>query len=280
MSSFCIKSNNDKFIDYFFNNISKIISDDIFIKKKKFKIYDNIFIHYKGNNINTFYEKLSNYITESIINTYENEILNKLLMSNYFYFLDYEQIEIKNIIDELISSDEHSRRKELINISLKEYFKEGNKKMILDGFITFRLKDYIEVLDYVVDLSVNNYLIKREYFEFIKLLKKYLEKQKSTCDIVHLIYLNNESILLDSSFNIINTSLDTSFLNKYSNIEFSSNDYSLNTLLNIVPKKLYIHLIDNEDEFIQTLIFEDTIYICTDCEICNYYKNKVIKNKN
>ena len=73
MSSFCIKTNNDKFIDYFFNNISKIISDDIFIKKKKFKIYDNIFIHYKGNNINTFYEKLSNYITESIINTYENE---------------------------------------------------------------------------------------------------------------------------------------------------------------------------------------------------------------
>ena len=37
MSSFCIKTNNDKFIDYFFNNISKIISDDIFIKKRNLK---------------------------------------------------------------------------------------------------------------------------------------------------------------------------------------------------------------------------------------------------
>lgn len=279
MSSFCIKTNNDKFIDNFFNNISTIISDDIFIKKKKFKIYDNIFIHYKGNDVNTFYEKLSLYITECIINTYENFIIDKLLISNYFYFLDNEQIEIKNIINELISSDEHSRRKELIKISLKEYFSEGNKKMILDGFITFRLKDYIEVIDYVVDLSVNNYLIKREYFEFIKLLKKYISKQKSTCDTVHLIYLNSESILLDSNFNIINTSIDAMFLSRYVNIEFSSNDYSLNTLLNLVPKKIYIHLIDNEDEFIRTLklIFEDTIYICTDCEICNYYKNNVIK---
>ena len=31
--------------------------------------------------------------------------------------------------------------------------------MILDGFINFRTKPYLEVLDYVVDTSVTNYVI-------------------------------------------------------------------------------------------------------------------------
>ncbi len=49
----------------------------------------------------------------------------------------------------------------------------------------------------------------------------------------------------------------------------------LNTLLNILPKKIYIHLIDKEvDEFITTLqlIFENRVQICKDCDICRIYR--------
>ena len=60
-----------------------------------------------------------------------------------------------------------------------------------------------------------------------------------------------------------------------SDISFSNNDYVLNTLLNLIPKKIYIHLIDNNtDEFINTvkLIFENRVKICSDCSICKLYK--------
>ena len=60
-----------------------------------------------------------------------------------------------------------------------------------------------------------------------------------------------------------------------SDISFSSNDYALNTLLNLVPKKITIHLIDGYvDEFINTLklIFQDKVQICEDCDICLLYK--------
>ena len=71
--------------------------------------------------------------------------------------------------------------------------------------------------------------------------------------------------------------LDDSILNsKYlSDITFSSNDYTLNTLLTLLPKKIYIHLIDNiQDEFITTLklIFDDRVCICNDCDICKIHK--------
>ena len=65
-----------------------------------------------------------------------------------------------------------------------------------------------------------------------------------------------------------------------SDITFSSNDYALNTLLTLLPKKIYIHLLDNYvDEFVHTLglIFDGRVEICTDCDICKLYKSKDLK---
>lgn len=68
---------------------------------------------------------------------------------------------------------------------------------------------------------------------------------------------------------------DIIFDAKYlSDISFSSNDYALNALLTLLPKKIEIHLIGYEDEFINTLklVFGKRIYICTDCNICRTYR--------
>ena len=67
-----------------------------------------------------------------------------------------------------------------------------------------------------------------------------------------------------------------------SDITFSSNDYILNSLLHLLPKKIYIHIVDNfVDEFINTLqlVFEDRITLCTDCNICNLYKKSIPHTK-
>ena len=118
--------------------------------------------------------------------------------------------------------------------------------------------------------------------EFVSLLKLYINSQTSTCNIVHLIYSNETSILLDEDKNIINMDSDFFKAKFLSDISFSSNDYALNTLLTLLPKKIYIHLIDNcIDEFIHTLslIFESRVEICTDCDICKIYKNNPMNLK-
>ena len=97
---------------------------------------------------------------------------------------------------------------------------------------------------------------------------------KPTPGTVHLIYKNKESILLDNSKNLIpinKNAFNTLYL---SDISFSSNDYTLNSLLTIIPSNLCIHLLDEKDEFINTLelIFEDRISICHSCDICSLYR--------
>lgn len=151
-----------------------------------------------------------------------------------------------------------------------------HNSIVLTGFINFRLKSYLSILENVVDEAVNSFIIEKEYLEFVSLLKMYINSQSPNCEVVHLIYNNESSILLDENKNVINIS-DDLFKAKYlSDISFSSNDYALNTLLTLLPKKIYLHLINNfVDEFVHTLglIFENKIEICTDCNICELYKN-------
>lgn len=219
---------------------------------------------------------LADLLTNCILFFYEPLILKRLLNFYYFYFDEFEKKQIEENCYETIILDEEDTlhyRKEEIWLSVFSYLQENNS-MILDGFVNFRLDSYSKTLEDVVDSAVNQYIIEKEYNEFINLLKLYIESKDSICPLVHLIYTNGESILLDQEKSIINLE-DNIFNAKYlSDISFSSNDYALNSLLTLLPKKIEIHLIGYEDEFIETLklIFGTRISICTDCNLCRTYR--------
>ena len=115
--------------------------------------------------------------------------------------------------------------------------------MILSGFVNFRLPEYIKFIDSLVDTSVNKFVLEKEYNEFIELLRLYINSKNPNCKYVHLIYMNEDSILLDENKNLITVSQDAFNAKYLSDISFSSNDYVLNTLLDLIPKKIYLHLI-------------------------------------
>lgn len=230
-------------------------------------------LKFKFSNTQDLYNNLSHSFTKLIIHFYEEKFLKNILRKNYFYFSNDEQSEILEICHSMLNDEESHHKDDLIFLSVLDYI-QNNSCMNLNGFVHFRLKDYKEVLDYLVDLAVNNFIVNREYLRFIDLLQDYISSSKSEIDIAHLIYLGTESVLLDGSNNLIPIDehiFDAKYL---SDISFSTNDYVLNTLLNLLPKKLYIHILEQEDEFISTLekIFKRRICICYECDICNFYK--------
>lgn len=272
MKSYCIKTNNEKIIHYLLDKIEQVNFEQIHFCEKEFNIYRNVIIHYVGENINEFICFVADLISNTIIEFYEEKTLIRMINNNYFYFEDYEKKVILENAKEFCEIG-YEERKEILYQSIEKYIKE-NKAIILEGIVNFRIQEYIEMVDNMIDMAVNQYIIEKEYTEFINLLKAYVETGNIGANILHLIYINGESILLNEEKSIIPLS-EKIFNAKYlSDISFSSNDYALNTLLSILPKKLEIHLIDNEDEFINTLklIFEDRIYICKDCNICKTYK--------
>lgn len=272
MKSFCFKTNNTEILNYLLNRIREIDFENLIYSQNQFKIYKNITIHYIGNNNNKFYNFLTELIGEVVIEFYEEKILKQLINYNYFYFDEYEKNKILENCMQLIEPEIYTV-KLLDNKSIKEYIKE-NKAMILDGFIYFRLKAYLEYLDEIVDSGVNKFIIEKEYREFIGLLRVYVESKVPKYNLLHLIYISGESILLDEKRDIVSISENIYNAKYLSDISFSSNDFALNTLLCLLPKRIEIHLIDEEDEFINTLklIFEGRVTICKDCDICKTYK--------
>lgn len=272
MKSFCFKTNNTQVLNYLLNRIQEIDFENLIYSQNQFKIYKNITIHYRGNNNNKFYNFLTELIGEVVIEFYEEKILKQLINYNYFYFDEYEKNKILENCMQLIEPEMYNT-KLLDNKNIKEYVKE-NKAMILDGFVYFRLRAYLEYLDEVVDSGVNQFVIEKEYREFISLLRVYVESKVPEYNLLHLIYINGESILLDEKRNIVSVSENIYNAKYLSDIFFSSNDFALNTLLCLLPRRIEIHLIDDEDEFINTLklIFEGRVTICKDCDICKTYK--------
>lgn len=284
MKSICIKTNNENLLDYLLNELDYIEVKPVAISKNQFKNYKNIIIHYSGNDNKKFVHEVSCILSCLVIDELEESFLKMILLKNYFYFNSTEMKHILELCYEIFSDDFNTYfdKKHNILIDSFENYLVNNKSIILTGFINFRIKNYMTILEDVVDEAVNSFVVEKEYLEFISLLKMYVNSQNSNCDVVHLIYNKNNSTLLDKDKNQINVS-DDIFKAKYlSDISFSSNDYALNTLLTLVPKKIHIHLIDNcIDEFIHTisLIFENRVEICTDCSICKIYKNNPINLK-
>lgn len=276
MKSLCIKTNNEDMLDFLNDSLLKLNLQDFYVTRSKFKIYKNIIIHYLGENASIFYDNISSILTDTIIAFYEKKLLKRILGYNYFYFDASEKKNMIDIAEDFIENDLISKEDNFYSIysAISDYIKE-NKSIVLDGFVNFRLYNYMKNLDYIIDFAVNKYITDKEYMEFINMLKLYVAFTPPKLPLIHLIFLGNECVLLDKDKKIVPIT-DENLNAKYlSDITFTKNDYALNTLLNLTPKKIIIHLVDKHpDEVINTikLIFEERYEICSSCELCTIYK--------
>ena len=133
MKTFCIKTNNEDILNYLLNRTKEIDFEDLIYSKNQFKIYQNVIIHYQGKEEDGFFYFLSELITEVILNFYEEKLIHQILGYNYFYFDDYERLQICDNCMEGIENEEVKRaktRKQLIQTAIFIYVQE-HRTMIL-----------------------------------------------------------------------------------------------------------------------------------------------------
>lgn len=159
MKSFCIKTNSSKKEKFLLHELEEIQLTDFYISSYKFKIFKNIIIHYTGSDLVLFQRKLSEKIANTIEKFYDEDLLNRIIRKNYFYLTEREQEIINRISHKILlaSKEDENFSKQILIELIYEYINE-NKKMILDGFVNFRIKEYIETLDYIAELAVTSYL--------------------------------------------------------------------------------------------------------------------------
>lgn len=267
MKSLCIKTNNNKNIDYLLNSLETLNINHTYFSCKDFNHYTNIIIHYTGNDLDYFNSNIADLLTCLVFDNFEHDILKKVLFQNYFYFDSLEIKKVINICEEILCDSVDFSFENRYDILFNNFYEHisSNNKLYLNSFLLFKNKNYFKYLSDSIDIAVNKFIIEREYLEFISLLRVYINTHSSGIDVVQLYYNSSASTLFDENNNIIDVKSDSFDMKYLSDISFSSNDYILNALLTLIPQKIIIHTSDRFiDEFINTLslIFENRITIC------------------
>lgn len=267
MKSLCIKTNNSKSINHLLNSLENVNVDNTYFSCKVFKHYTNIIIHYLGNDLDSFYGAISNLLTCVVLDKLEPHFLKQIILQNYFYFDAIEINKVLDICEDILSESDEFEFENRYNILFDSFYEyiSHNNKMYLTGFLFFKNKKYFKYLENTVDIAVNKFIIEREYLEFISILKLYINSHAPSINFVSLYYNDSKPILFDENNNIIDVKDDIFDMKYLSDISFSSNDYILNALLTLIPRKIEVHVTDSYiDDFINTisLIFENRVTIC------------------
>jgi putative sporulation protein YtxC len=222
-----------------------------------------------------FKNSVAEILCDSIIKNYEENLLLKIINSNYF-FNPHEKKKVMEISKVIINGEQnyknHSYQKKLIYRRLWEYLK-ANNEIILDGFVNFRAKEYVKYLEDIAEKAVDNFLIEREYQEFIKLLKYFVDMQEPKLEAVHILSgFDDRYIILDHKQNEITNDCIKEFLSEVPEGEMNFDDFLVSSLITIAPIRIYIHIEDNlkNKELLQTIknVFDGKVIICNGCSIC------------
>lgn len=223
---------------------------------------------------------VSNALADYIMKNYEEKFIKKIIDTNYFYFNQFERKGILKEAFKVIKNEDKTflntllqiRRRNIIVKKLMDYFDNSNT-IILDGFINFRLKEYIKDLEEIVQKAVDNFLMEKEYREFINLLKYFVEIQEPKFYNVHVIVGENGSYtLLDEKMREITNECVKEYINEISEEEINYDDLLVSSLITLAPRKVTIHSARyfKNKELLETIknVFYNNVIICDGCCIC------------
>ncbi len=158
MKSICVKTNNQEIIEYLIHTFEKLPMN-VCISNYRFKKYDNVIIHDIQRDEKEFCEVISIVLKSTIEKFFESDLIKKCIKENYFYLNEAEQDYVLKISHQIIKLpyNKIGYKNKLLKELIKRYIAE-NKAMILEGFMNFRTKEYKELLDNIVEVSVVSYL--------------------------------------------------------------------------------------------------------------------------
>ena len=225
-------------------------------------------------------QQLAEIISDVILEHWEDVLLRDIIRENYYYFGDEEKKLIFNYSLRHINREDREARNTLYWLSRKNRinqkiidFLNYNNRIIVDGFIRFRLQEYLAELRDATEKAVDEFLMEREYREFIQLLQYFVEIQEPRLELVHLHISESGGFKLfdDKMQPIRNEQMEEFFLDMLEN-ELNYEDLLISALITIAPRKINIHRACKENHVttLETIknIFTGRVSECSGCSLC------------
>lgn len=225
---------------------------------------------------------ISNLLYKIVIENYKEKELFEYLTDTYFFLKQDELLEVEEEIMSVLNSEESTDDDNFIFYSnktnenidkIKECIEE-NHEINIDGFITFRMRELRKDIEDIIDKVVEKYMVEKEYKEFIKLLKYFVDIQDSKIEEINLIALSAGGYMVTDSDG---KDIFPTFLNELSDckigVDANIEDIIISGLITSAPKKIIIHKKEEckNKEFIETIknVFGERVEFCDECKLCS-----------
>lgn len=233
-----------------------------------------------------FKHHVANVLSDLIICKWQKTMLVDIIRENYYYFGEDERRQIfqnaVRYLDDLEGNDRYTilrhRKKRKIQAKLKDFLGSYNQ-IVIEGFIRFRLKEYTQELQEAADKAVDDFLMDREYKEFIQLLKYFVDIQDSRTDLVNVVIKPDGVFkLYDGQHKVINSAYPEGFIFDLIESEINYEDLLISALITIAPREIVFHTggAEGPPNTLETInnIFSQRVTQCRGCDLCSGKKDK------
>ena len=219
-----------------------------------------------------FKQYVAKIISDLVVGKWEEKLVSRIIKNNYHYFTNEEKNIILEKTLEMLRLDNSIQRKNKILFKVIDYL-ENNDDLIIDGFIKFRLKEYLSDLEDVVDRAVEDFLMEKEYNEFIRLLRYFVDIQDPRAELVHvLLKPSGLFTLYDGNQNVISNEYLEGLIFDLPTSEINYEDLLIRALITIAPRQIILHTVKcyQTKNVINTIqnVFGDRVTICEGCPKC------------
>lgn len=219
-------------------------------------------------------------LSDLIVEKWEEDLIRRIIRSHYYYFSRDEQDRIctcagKNLAgaggDERTLHDKLHRKSRILH-RLRDYL-DSSTELVVEGFLHFRLRDYLEELEDAVDRAVDDFLMEREQREFIRLLKYFVETQEPRVDEVHVLIRAGGSFqLVDATGSTLRSEALEEFLVDVVDSEVNQEDLLISALITLAPRRVTVHRSTQPrwEDGVETIlaVFEGRVNLCRTCPLC------------
>ncbi len=228
-----------------------------------------------------FYRAIANLVQDIILEIYIKQIIMDRVVKicDDYSLTDKEKI-VTSTHSTILNENYYIKEKNMVNEEILNYLIENNA-ILIDGFMNFRLRRFIYIIDISVEKAISEFEIEREYLEFLSMLQYFVDIQEPKYELVNVIIKDNDYFLLDKDNNIIENGLLEYAPDDRWYEDISKADLLVSSLIVLSPIKLVLHVEEGKEKELVNVIsqvFRDKVQICDGCEICKL-KTKLKKGK-
>lgn len=227
-----------------------------------------------------FKHQISEFLAEHILRDWEEKILFKEINKKSRRISPEDQkIVLYKAVDFLRRCNGNESLNLLLNYGRKNKISHkimdyiySNNTLVIEGLITFCMPDYLNELRFAVDMACEELRNEKEYNDFVKLLRYFVDTQIPRLHEVNLL-MDKDGLfyIWDGDGVNIHEKFSDYYCNDILINDISLDDMLVSILITVSPQQIILHNAGKQDtEPVKMIreVFAERIKDCNGCERC------------